>query len=229
MHALLDAGERVHRHGACRRSARSTSNLGAWSCDCVDLGARAASSRSARLLISCSSADRSPAWRRSADLLAEAAHESRGRRSREWRQRLANAARRGRAARPRLTEARHRLGCSGRCAEIGCLSAASTSSAFSPTLASARLSTIARRVLGRAQRVQRVDGDPEVLDRRDVERGDEHRQVAEVARREDVLGEVRRGVDDDVVVAFRGPRASSSSTTADGNTVGIRRDRLARR
>ncbi len=57
-------------------------------------------------------------------------------------------------------------------------------------------------VLGAAEHVEGVDGDPEVLHGRDVERGDEDEGIGEVARRQHVLGERRRRVDDDVVVVL---------------------------
>ena len=56
------------------------------------------------------------------------------------------------------------------------------------------------RVLGVAEQVERVQGQPQVLDRRDVERGDQDEDVAVVEGGQDVLGEGRRRVDDDVVV-----------------------------
>ena len=50
------------------------------------------------------------------------------------------------------------------------------------------------------QQVKGVHGEPEVLDRWDVQRGDKDQRVTQVQRRKHVLGEGRRRVDDDVVV-----------------------------
>ena len=60
---------------------------------------------------------------------------------------------------------------------IGALMAATTSSGRSPTLASARLSTMIRASLGLPEHVERVDRDAQVLHGRDVEGRDEHQGV----------------------------------------------------
>ena len=82
--------------------------------------------------------------------------------------------------------------------------AATTSSGRSPTFASARLSTMMRVSFG-LEHVERLDRDAQVLHGQDVEGRDEHEGAADVAGREDVLGERGQRVDDDVVVVLARP------------------------
>ena len=77
-------------------------------------------------------------------------------------------------------------------------------------------------VLRAADHVEGVDRHAEVLDRRDVEGGDEHEGVGEVDRRQHVLGEAGRGVDDDVVVAAPG-HLDDLADRRDGDAVGVPR------
>ena len=74
----------------------------------------------------------------------------------------------------------------------------------SPTLASERLRTTSARVRAVAEQVERVEGQPQVLHRGDVEGREEDEQVTVVEGRQDVRGEGRRGVEDDVVVVALG-------------------------
>ena len=87
----------------------------------------------------------------------------------------------------------------GICAAIGALSVFSTSPSASPTLESARLSTTPPALARVVEQVERLERELEVLQRRDVERGEQRDDVALVERGEHVVVERRRGVDDDEV------------------------------
>ena len=110
----------------------------------------------------------------------------------------------------------------GNSLSIGVRSALCTSAVDSPTFGSARLSTIERLRVVVTEQVEHVEREPRVLQRRDLRRRDQHVVLCRVEGLEHVLGELRRGVDDDVVVA-RAQLREQLADHADRHAFGVAR------